>query len=243
MPQFFVKSSDIKDNKCIIAGDDSNHLRRVKRAKPGDIIYLRSEEGCSYKAVISEVRSGTVTAVIQEKIETEDMPFDLSLYIAVLKGKTFDFVLQKATEIGVSRIIPVITERTVPIIDRKADKRNRWAKIVESASKQSMRRDIPVVEDISFFEEAAANAGDGIKIIAHTDKSGQNIREYLAGKDIKRDISILIGPEGGFTDKEIELARTNNWGQVVFGFTTLRSETASIVIPSVLIYELSNYSF
>jgi 16S rRNA (uracil1498-N3)-methyltransferase len=242
MPQFFIKASNITGNKCIIEGEDCYHLQRVRRAKLNDLIDLRSVDGIIYKSRIISIDSKSITLEIIENVVNKNTETDLilTLYVSILKGKVFDLALQKAVEIGVSRIIPVVTERTIPVIDRNSNKKTRWEKIVLNASKQCMRKDIPVIEDTLTFKEALVNDNSEIKIIAHPDKHGRNIKEYLSQKNKSGTVSLLIGPEGGFTDKELELAGDNNWDQVVFGFTSLRAETASIVLPAILIYEWSN---
>ena len=125
MLQFFIKSSNITRNKCIINGEDYYHLRSVRRVKPGDFIDLRSNQGILYKGRLIEIDAKSIVAEIVEIGEKIELPIKLTLYASMLKGKSFDLVLQKATEIGISRIIPVITERTIPIISGKEKKRRR----------------------------------------------------------------------------------------------------------------------
>jgi 16S rRNA (uracil1498-N3)-methyltransferase len=242
MPQFFIKASNIIGNKCIIEDEDCYHLQRVRRAKAGDLIDLRDEDGIIYKGRISSIDSKSIIVEIIENVvsKSNETDLNLTLYISILKGKVFDLALQKAVEIGVNRIVPVVTERTIPVIDRSRNKKTRWEKIAINASKQCMRNDIPVIGDMLTFTEALVNDSSGIKIIAHPDKRGKDIKEYLSQKNKSETVSLLIGPEGGFTDKELKTARDNYWDQVVFGFTSLRAETASIVLPAILIYEWSN---
>jgi len=244
MPQFFIKASDIKNNMYIISGEDFRHLRKVRRVKEGEFIDLRGDDGSVYKGMVAKINPESISVEIirpPEKSRCES-PVNLSIYPAVLKGKAFDIALQKATEVGVNRIVPVITERTIPVIGGK-DKRARWEKIVEEAAKQCMRNDIPAVTDAVPFNEAVMSSSSGIRLIAHPE-GVVNIRDYLSGIHASNnsiaDISILIGPEGGFAAHEIEFASKYRWEQVRFGFTSLRAETASIVLPAVIIYEWSN---
>jgi 16S rRNA (uracil1498-N3)-methyltransferase len=239
MPQFFIKSSDTFGNKCIIAGEDYHHLRKVRRIKLNDWIDLRSEDGFIFKGRVCDIKSQSITVDILERVANKknEAGLNLSLYISILKGKVFDFALQKAVELGVNRIIPVVSERTIPVIDSTGNKKTRWETIALNAAKQCMRKDIPVIEDVLSFGEALVKDSSGIKIIAHPDERGKNIKEYLSDKNKRENVSLLIGPEGGFSDREIELAKENNWDQVVFGSTALRAETASIVLPAIIIYE------
>ena len=246
MPQFFIKSSDIVNNQYVIKkGEDFLHLRKVRRIRRGDRIDLRGDDGVFYKGIIDKVNpESIVVEIIERQAEINTEQVKLRLCAAILKGKTFDLVLQKATEIGVSGIVPVVTERTIPAIDNGDFKRVRWENIVVNASKQCMRKDIPVVEDTSSFKDVVINNASKIKLIAHTESNGKNIKDFLSGifssSSDKSDVAILIGPEGGFTPDEIEFAIRNGWNQVKFGFTSLRAETASIVLPAILIYEWSN---
>jgi 16S rRNA (uracil1498-N3)-methyltransferase len=239
MPQFFIKASYIINNNCIIKGEDFHHLKNVRRAKIGDVIDLRSDNGFVYKGRISEVNPDSVKAEITERVMEVRRETDLflTMYISMLKGKTFEIALQKAVEVGVNKIVPVMTERTIPVVDKKVAKKTRWQKIAENAAKQCLRKEIPVVEDISGFKEAVINDASGIKIIAHTEETGKDLKEYLSNKKRNHYVSLMVGPEGGFSDREISFAAENGWDQIIFGFTDLRAETASIVLPAILIYE------
>ncbi|MBN2041459.1 MAG: 16S rRNA (uracil(1498)-N(3))-methyltransferase [Spirochaetes bacterium] len=239
MPQFFVKSSDIIDGNIAIRGDDSGHLRKVRRVKPGDAINIRVDDGTLVNAVVNQIYPDHITASIKDRVESNRPAIDLTLYAGLLKGKMFDFVLQKATETGVSRIVPVVTKRTVPLVN---EKKIRWEKIMENAAKQCMRSDIPVIDNVKDFDEVISGDNSEVRIIAHTQAGNGSIRDYLASAvNKKKDagISILIGPEGGFTEEEVRKAEENNWMRFAFGFTALRAETAAIVIPAIIIHEWS----
>ncbi|MFH0976023.1 MAG: RsmE family RNA methyltransferase [Spirochaetota bacterium] len=242
MPQFFIKSSNLIENKCLIEGEDFRHLRKVRRVKPGDLIDLRIDNGLICKGKICTVNADSLTVEILETKEGNSAGPDLNLilYASILKGKAFDFALQKAVETGVSKIIPVVTERTIPVIERNSSRKARWEKIASAAAKQCMRKDIPVVADVITFSEAVSKDRSGTKIIAHPEQRSIDIKQYFTQKEKTKDVSLLIGPEGGFTDKEVDLAEENGWNSVIFGFTSLRAETASIVFPAIVIYEWSS---
>ena len=205
MPQFFIKSSNIINNKCIIEGEDFYHLSNVRRAKPGEAVNLRSDDGNVYKGRISEINSDSMTVEIVRRVTEVQRETDLflTLYAAVLKGKAFDLALQKAVEVGVHKIVPVVTERTIAVPDKNDAKKSRWQKIAENAAKQCMRKEIPEVGDTMRFREAVSSDHSEIKIIAHTEDSGQDLKEYLSGKSRSARVSLLVGPEGGFSEKEI----------------------------------------
>ena len=239
MPQFFIKSSNIINNKFIIEGEDFYHLSNVRRAKPGEVIDLRSDDGNVYKASISEINSDSITVEIVHRVAEVQRKTDLflTLYASILKGKAFDLAMQKAVEVGVHKIVPVVTERTIPVPDKNDSKKSRWQKIAENAAKQCMRKEIPEVGDVLHFKDALANDHSGIKIIAHTEDSGKDLKEYLANKNMCTHVSLMVGPEGGFSESEMKIALEKGWDQIVFGYTDLRAETASIVLPAILIYE------
>lgn len=239
MPQFFVDTiSD--DDTCIIEGDDFNHLVRVRRVRRGDPISLRDSNGAQIEGIIADVAESKILVEIVRIHDKNDNNISVTLCVSILKGKKFDLVLQKAVEVGVTRIVPVISERTVPVIgDTKEKKSERWQKIVSEASKQSMREFPPVVEAPVTFYEAVSLFQDGIRIIAHTDRNCMNLKEFLHNTEKKKEIAVLVGPEGGFSVKEVQEASLKGWQACNFGFTAMRSETAAIVLPALIIYEWS----
>jgi 16S rRNA (uracil1498-N3)-methyltransferase len=239
MPQFFVDTiSD--DGICTIEGDDFHHLVKVRRVKKGDVISLRDAAGALNDGIIENVAETKIVVKILRAGDRGEDTVRLTLCVSILKGKKFDLVLQKAVEVGVSRIVPVITERTVPLIeDVKDRKTSRWQKIASEASKQSMRAFSPLVEEPVSFHEAAALFQDCICIIAHTDRNCMSLKEFLKNTDKGKEIAVLVGPEGGFSEKEMREAVHRGWQACNFGFTAMRSETAAIVLPALIIYELS----
>ncbi|MCP4724658.1 MAG: 16S rRNA (uracil(1498)-N(3))-methyltransferase [bacterium] len=240
MPQFFIESSKVDGKRCIIDGEDFRHLIKVRRVKPGDYIDLRMEDGTLNVAGIKEIHSSSIVAEIIDRKEIGDELIDLTICVGLLKGKQFDLVIKKAVEIGAGRIQPVITERTVPVVSRnERNKLERWRKIALEASKQSLRERVPIIEETASFMDVVSGAASSIKILAHTGEKSRNLREFLSGIEKKPDVSILIGPEGGFTEKEVGVAKEHGWEDLKFGYTCLRAETAAIVIPAILIYEWS----
>lgn len=238
MPQFFVDT--ISDDTCTIEGDDFYHLVKVRRVKKGDVISLRDAAGALIDGIVGNIgETKIVVKILRAGVRCEDS-VRLTLCVSLLKGKKFDLVLQKAVEVGVSRIVPVITERTVPVIeDVKDRKTSRWQKIASEASKQSMRAFPPVIEEPVSFHEAVTLFQDCICIIAHTDKNCMGLKEFLKNVDKGKEIAVLVGPEGGFSGKEVREASLKGWQACNFGFTAMRSETAAIVLPALIIYELS----
>jgi len=245
VPQFFIKSSNINGDSCIIDGDDYRHLSRVRRVKTDDIIQLVTEDGDRVRAKVREISDSRILADIlpqddnhDTSVTTKGQSIDLTLYMSILKGKKFDLVIQKAVEVGVSRIVPVVTDRTVSVPHKDTNKIERWNRIAVEAAKQSMRVHIPVVENILKFDEALNHDSSDIKIIAHLE-GAEDLKEYLRNKEKNFRVSLFIGPEGGFSENEIKMAEGNDWKSLSFGFSQLRAETAAISLSSILVYEWS----
>lgn len=236
MAQFFVTAPG-DDNTVCIEGEDYRHLVKVRRAHIGDSIQVIDSDGVRYRATIAHIESGRIIAAITDTYQYPDIALDVTLCVAVLKGKKFDLVVQKAVEIGVRRIIPVITDRTIPDISEKEEKKvARWQKIASEASKQCLRNDVCVVSPVMEFSKVVT-LNKGIGILAHADPEAQSLRQFLKNNTTRNDVMLFTGPEGGFSKKEVEIARQFGWIVLYNGVTQLRAETAAIVLPAILIYE------
>ncbi len=239
MAQVFI--TEESGGRFVIRGDDYHHLARVRRVKPDEIIHVRNARG--------ELIAARVVRLSHDEIEARSLgpesepsgadSFSLTLAAAILKGKKFDFVIQKATEAGVDRIIPLVTERTVPDIHDKSDSRTqRWNRIAREASKQCMKKRITVVDAPCALEDFLATGRDGITMIAHPG-GGISLRELRGRSGPAGAVCVLVGPEGGFAPAEVRMAEKRGWTPVAFGVTTLRAETAAMIIPALILYEWS----
>jgi 16S rRNA (uracil1498-N3)-methyltransferase len=239
VPQFFVNISDISDGKVTIRGDDFHHLVKVRRVSPGDRIFIRTSDGVGYEAGIQSIQSDHLYALIEKEIPYEAGATALGVYLCLLKGANFELALQKCAEAGVSEITPVISERTIPDIKGKVDKKNeRWNKIVSEAAKQCLRGDVPAVNMPVDFKTAVTGPGSEVRLIAHP--GGETaLKTLLRGMPPPASADLLIGPEGGFSIDELKHAEDNGWVVVSAGPNHLRGETAAIVIPSIILYEWS----
>ncbi len=239
VPQFFIKNEDMADGKAVIRGEDCHHLINVRRVKTGDLLRVRSENGKGYISRISEVGNSEIFLTMLEETGPNQVPVDISLYMALIKGGNFEFVLQKAVEVGVNRIIPVISSRTVPDPAKKLEeKHTRWGKIISGAAKQCFRSNMPSIEYPLSFADTVKNDNSMMKLIAHPGAVTE-LRDYLSSSEKPESVSLLVGPEGGFSETEISSASENGWAPVNFGTTHLRAETAAIILPSLLIYQWS----
>ncbi len=244
MPQFFVSYSDKTKNAYYIRGEDYYHLTRVRRIKKNDIINLRDDKGALIISKVTDITGDHVEAKALSIEENNSVPIKLILCQSLIKGKKFDMVVRKTVEIGAAEIIPVVSERTVKVPgQRMTAKSDRWNRIASEASKQSMRDSIPQVGEPVLFNDLVKQKNDGIKILARPG-AGNSIRNFFmentsAVRGSNAPVYILVGPEGGFTDREIEDAEMNGWISLSFGFTEMRAETAAIVLTSIIIYEWS----
>jgi 16S rRNA (uracil1498-N3)-methyltransferase len=236
MPQFFIRSTDIIDNRCRIQGDDFRHLVTVRRVRCGDVIELRNEAGAHLAGTVMNIAESFIEVAVREVPTDARHRVDIDLYMSLLKGKNFDSVIEKAAEIGVSRIIPVVSERTIPHPSDADEKLRRWNRKALEAAKQCMRASVPEVERIHSFREAVDAARPEIRMIAHAG-GGTHVRDVLK-KSRSGRVSLMVGPEGGFDSKEIDLAKAGGWECVHIGFTQLRAATAAVVLCGIIIYEL-----
>jgi len=237
MPNYFIDSSCINGCNCLITGNDFYHLTRSRRVSKGDALTLVDENGRCFSALVENVSSERIVCSVELIDLAKGEPFQLCLYAALLKGKKFDLVVRKAVETGIYRIVPVITERCVVDYSEKSDAKNtRWRRIAEEAAKQSLRRQVPYVEDIRAFNDAIGDNWDE-RIIAHV--SGDDFRIYARSAPSPRNAAIIIGPEGGFSESELKAAEKAGWRRIAFGFPQMRAETAAVVITALIIYEWS----
>ena len=250
MPKFFAEEKNIdKENKKIILdAETSHHVLKVLRYKLGDDVTISSGDLIDYDCKISNTDNFIVTLdILNEKENLSEYPFEINLYQGIAKGDKMDNIIQKATELGVTNIIPTETKFTVvKISDDKSDKKiDRWNKIAREAAKQSERGIIPTVKSPMKFKDAILECKDKIAMVCYGREDHYNLKNFFNDKNINKDnikniksISFFIGPEGGFDLSEIEFAKENGIEIVSLGDKIYRTETASIVMLGMLTYEL-----
>lgn len=238
MANFYIDKKDITENTAIIQGEEAQHISRVLRMKKGDNVTLCDGEGCFYEAVLSEFSDKTVTADILSSRRAETEPLvQITVFQGVPKNPKLETIVQKATEIGVVRIVPMDTVRAVAKLD-KAAKVDRLRKIAREAAKQSRRGIVPEVTECVSFKEAVKMATNAdLAIIPYEEETEVSLKKALAGKSPKT-VSIMIGPEGGFEKEEIDLAKESGIISVTLGKRILRTETAPLVVSAAVLYEL-----
>lgn len=243
MESFYIEPGNIKNGFGEVVGEEFFHLVRVSRKRKGELIYLFDGTGKIYTARIVNIgRDKAECEIVSEDFMKGEIDEDVAIAQAVLKNlERFEFALEKLTELGVKHIIPLITERVVSAKSPKDISQNkieRWKRILISACKQSNRALIPeLCEPVglkSFIPEAKAYDK---KIILHEGDNFQRFLLYDYAEHLKdaKSILVAVGPEGGFTDEEVELAVKSGFDVVSLGERRLRSETASIVGVGMLI--------
>lgn len=245
MQKFFVKNNQIENNIINILEDDVNHIINVLRLKKEDEIQVCNQDTSeNYIVKITEYSKEKVSCEIIEKIESKvETNINITIYQGIPKADKMELIIQKTTEIGVKNIVPVAMERSIVKLNEKDAKKKieRWQKIAEVASKQSKRDIIPQIGNIIKISEMC----DIIKeydlfIVAYENEEQVSLKTILKeNKDVKK-IGILVGPEGGIDNKEIEKLKQRGAILVSLGKRILRTETAPIVIASNIIYELEN---
>ncbi len=243
MPVYFIQSQSIQNDRIVLTGDLAHHLSDVLRCRPGEIIDLVDERQARYRAELDEIATHRIVAKILQKDENALKPaWSVTLAQAVLKGDKMDWVIQKATELGAGVIVPVVTERTIarPRAERKPHQQDRWRKIAKEAAQQCGRRDIPDVLPVVSMDELLKNPPEAaLKLVPWETEQDRSLKSVLRSLKEKQPIAILIGPEGGFSPREIEKARKAGWISVSLGPRILRAETAGMAVLAILEYELN----
>jgi 16S rRNA (uracil1498-N3)-methyltransferase len=244
MARFFTNKESIDELKNIITitGADVNHLKNVLRSRIGDDIIVCEGSGYEYKGRILEIEKSFITIDIISKDYSETEPHvEICLFQGVAKGDRMEQLIQKAVELGVSKIVPVICKRTVVKFDGSKDidkKTQRWQRIAHEAAKQCTRAVIPTVEKPLDFKQAILNASEyDIKFIPYEEEKDFSLRSFI--KDIGEPgrTAFFIGPEGGFDEDEIVFAKEKGFSTVSLGKRILRTETAGPAVIGILRYE------
>ncbi|MBN2453650.1 MAG: 16S rRNA (uracil(1498)-N(3))-methyltransferase [Candidatus Omnitrophica bacterium] len=243
MSRFFVPKDSVKGNLIHVSGDEMHHIIDVMRLKTRDKVVTFDGAGNEYIGVIEDVKArSAIIRIIDTKIISADKTSAITLIQAIPKKEKMDYIVEKSTEMGVSAIIPVVTERTIPVWDgpKRAAAAERWRKIAKEASKQCGRRDIPVIEEVKSFTDISANASAyGLALIAALDDRAVRLKDAI--KDCGGSkIAIAIGPEGDFTPDEITKAVKGGFRLVSLGSHVLKSDTAGLFVIAALNYEFNS---
>ncbi|CEO07993.1 methyltransferase [[Clostridium] sordellii] len=245
MDRFFVekKNVNLENNTCIIEGEDVKHISKVLRCRVGEELEICDNDNNEYICEITSIDKSEVKLNIIDKVDIKrESDLKIKVYQGLPKGPKMEMILQKLTEVGVDEIILVQTKRTVvKVEDKKEDKKiERWERIIYEAAKQSKRGKIPKLRGILSFKEALSDMGkNDLNIAPYENERTKSIKQAIKGQDIN-NIGIFVGPEGGFEDTEIKDIEDIGGQSVSLGPRILRTETASLVASSIVLYELSD---
>lgn len=228
MDYFYAHPNDVRGNRLVLREDECKHLARVLRKKAGDHISVTDGQDHLYEVVIRSIdRSVAECDIMEIKTRANEPKIDVTLAVSLLKNPgRMDFLVEKVTEFGVRTIIPVLCERTIP----KHEKHSRLEKIALAAMKQCGRSYLPRVLMLTRFESLVRHSDEyDVKLIPHekTEQS-QFIGAVLRHHPKAKSILIAIGPEGGFSERELELASANSFVPISLGARRLRSESAAL---------------
>lgn len=245
MLHIFADPSEVQGDLLTVTGPEVNHIRNVMRLKPGEEISVSiGEDGKEYRYGIETLEEDRVICRLRFVKDREvELPVKVLLFQGLPKSDKMDLIVQKAVELGAAEIIPVSMQRCVVKLDaaRAGKKIQRWQAITESAASQSRRGVIPRVLPPMTMEEAVAYAEQNtqVRVLPYElQKDDGSTKDYLESIRAGQAVSIFIGPEGGFTPEEVELARQAGIRPISLGPRILRTETAGLAFLSWLIYIL-----
>jgi 16S rRNA (uracil1498-N3)-methyltransferase len=241
MPWFFTEGEIPADN-YIIEGETASHIAKSLRMKPGEELTLVTPLGEQLDCVIDSVFDGNVSVLISDRKPCSQEPdVEVTLYQALPKGDKMEYIIQKCVELGVTRIVPMISARCVSRPDAKslAKKQKRWQKIALQAAQQSRRGIIPeVCEAVSFKQAVKISEANDQNIIFY-EEGGDSVRKLI--DQPPKTLGIFIGSEGGFEKSEVELVTASGGSRATLGKRILRAETAPLAALSVIMFATGNF--
>jgi len=243
MPKFFVSNDQIKEETIEIISDDVNHIANVLRfSKEDEITITDKDNNISYNSKIEEIMKEKIICKILNTIEdTTESNIHITIFQGLPKSEKMEYIIQKTTELGVKEIIPVAMKRCIVKIEKKDEKKKieRWQKISEVAAKQSERDIIPKIHNIQNIQDIISKVKEfDLFIVAYENEEQTTLKKVLKEHFKAKKIAVLIGPEGGLEEKEVESLKENGAFVITLGKRILRTETAPITLISNIMYEL-----
>ena len=240
MPHFFIESKNISDNKVLINDSENyRHIARALRAKIGESLLLIDENQIQYETKIAKINSNEIYCNIEKFYSSKrDLDFDLYLAQSPLRSDAQLTIMEKATELGVRGVYPVITDNCAlnkSVLEKKHEK---WQKVMYEASKQCERAKVPTCFDITTFDKLFEQDFDKIMVLAER-STEISFKDFLRKNPIKKgeNVLVIIGPEGGFSQKEFDFFKSRNLPLISLGDLILKAETAVIVTLGDITYE------
>jgi len=238
MPGFWVRPEDVREDHLILRGAEAHHLVRVRRHRTGDRVDVVDGEGGYFETRVAAIQDEEVVCRILARREGRgESPVRLCLAPALVKGPRFDFIVEKATEIGVDGILPLLVGRGV-VRHGSENKIERWRRLARAAVKQCGRSRLPQILPPATLEQAVALLqGEGRTVLMATPEAGRVGLRPLPVGEASRPLALLVGPEGGFTPEEEKLAGQAGVRRFSWGDRILRADTASIVLAALVLHE------
>lgn len=246
MPRFFVKNEQINNDIITIISEDIKHIKNVLRKNIGDEIEICNQEnGESFKTNIIDINDKQIKVKIFENINTNtEANVYINVFQALPKSDKMELIIQKSVELGVSEITPVAMKRCIVKINQKDEKKKiqRWQKISEGAAKQSGRNIIPKINNVKNIKNICESFSKyDIVLVAYENEKENKLKEELKKINKSKDnikIAVVIGPEGGIENEEVELLKKSGSKIITLGERILRTETVALNIISIIMYEL-----
>lgn len=245
MSIFYVKNEQINGEDAYIEGEDVRHIKDVLRYAVNDNLDICDENGVKYITKINNMAKEKISLKILEvSEETSEPSINITLFQGLPKSDKLEMIIQKCTELGVSEIVPVITDRVIVKIDEKSasKKVERWNKIALEAGKQSGRQKIPKIKNINNLKNLIENISKyDILLLPYECEKEITLKSVLRNLDTNvKNIAIMIGPEGGFSENDLKLLDLPNVKKVTLGPRILRTETAGLATVAMVLYELQD---
>ncbi len=246
MPHFFINSAIVKGNSAAISDRENyNHIAKSLRIKTGEKLLLIDENQIQYETVVKQVTNKEIIVNVENSYKScRSLDFGLYLAQSPLRSEAGNFIIEKATELGAEGVYPVISDNCAINRSSVEKKIPKWQRIMYEASKQCERAVVPKCFDITDYEKLI-KSGNFQHILAFCERDTDlTLRQYLTEKPLlkNQNILVIIGPEGGFSQKEFDLFKRNNIAMLTLGNLILKAETAVIAALGNIIYEYNNYS-
>lgn len=231
MRRFYAPLENISEGSVTLAAEETRHLRDVLRQREGGEVRVFDGDGHEYAASIESIskRSAALKILCEVSPSSPESPLDLTLAAAILKGEKFDLVVQKSVELGVTRVVPLLTARCDVKPKDVRTRVERWRRISLEASKQSGRAVLMKISEPVGFRDLVKEPTGGKSFMMFSERGGEELPP-----DSVSSVTAVVGPEGGWEDDEIDAARRAGWSIVTLGGRILRAETAAIAVAAVL---------
>ena len=244
MRRFFVEKIWENNGICSITGSEAKHISKVMRMKPGDRFVLLDGNGRRFQVCIDTVTSKAIQVIMEKPLPgLPHSPVNITLCQALLKSRAMDYLIQKTSELGVDRIIPFISERTVVKYKKESfsNKMRHWQEISVSSAKQSGGLPAEIETPVSMMQlEEEWKGEDVLKVVFWEEEGATDFKTLLKASRPAKNLVGMVGPEGGFTRKEIDACTDAGFVPVSLGHRILRAETAAMIMVAIVQYELGD---